>query len=284
MSKTVLERTPSMLFPNSNRHRSAFTLIELLVVIAIIAILAAILFPVFAQAREKARQTACLSNLKQIGTGVMMYVQDYDETFPHRTWRGGAGACFNPADLGVTGAKNPYCSSLTWYWQINSYLKNTGVYACPSAIAPSRNYNLNPTSTNYYGVPIVLNYGINDLIYAYTTDDTSDGSIGTGPVASATITVPASTYFITDSLSETFNAWWMDRVRLANLKDGELGQACNAAKPYDSPSLNAKPTVASNARHQGGVNMVYTDGHVKYRPITQVSCARGTVASEGPNP
>jgi prepilin-type N-terminal cleavage/methylation domain-containing protein/prepilin-type processing-associated H-X9-DG protein len=65
-----------------SRHRNGFTLIELLVVIAIIAILAAILFPVFAQAREKARQATCLSNNKQIALGVMMYTQDYDETLP----------------------------------------------------------------------------------------------------------------------------------------------------------------------------------------------------------
>src|SRR5579864_2083597 len=68
-----------------SRARNGFTLIELLVVIAIIAILAAILFPVFAQAREQARKTSCLSNQKQISTGFLMYVQDYDETFPLRT-------------------------------------------------------------------------------------------------------------------------------------------------------------------------------------------------------
>src|SRR5690348_11021219 len=70
------------------RARRAFTLIELLVVIAIIAILAAILFPVFAQAREAARKATCQSNLKQIGSGLLMYIQDYDETYPVNDYGG----------------------------------------------------------------------------------------------------------------------------------------------------------------------------------------------------
>lgn len=106
--------------------RRGFTLIELLVVIAIIAILAAILFPVFAQAREKARMTACLSNLKQIGTGTMMYVQDFDEHYPNtvawgRTWTG----------VYTVTPSNPQ-SYLYLPDLINPYVKNTGVWFCPS--------------------------------------------------------------------------------------------------------------------------------------------------------
>jgi prepilin-type N-terminal cleavage/methylation domain-containing protein len=97
------------------RSRAAFTLIELLVVIAIIAILAAILFPVFAQARERARQISCVSNMKQLGLAVMMYAQDYDETYPLT------------ANYGV--APDP----TIWPEALQPYIKNQGVFNCPSA-------------------------------------------------------------------------------------------------------------------------------------------------------
>jgi len=93
--------------------RKGFTLIELLVVIAIIAILAAILFPVFARAREKARQTSCLSNIKQTGLGILMYAQDYDEVLVRH--------CYQP----VSGA-------YPWTWAIQPYVRNTQMFKCPS--------------------------------------------------------------------------------------------------------------------------------------------------------
>ena len=104
----------------ANRRRrslSAFTLIELLVVIAIIAILAAILFPVFAQARAKARQTSCLSNFKQGGLSIMMYVQDYDEAMMPMTW-----------EYGVWD----YQVNKAWPQLTQPYIKNWQIFRCPS--------------------------------------------------------------------------------------------------------------------------------------------------------
>jgi prepilin-type N-terminal cleavage/methylation domain-containing protein/prepilin-type processing-associated H-X9-DG protein len=107
-------------------QKRAFTLIELLVVIAIIAILAAILFPVFARARENARRASCMSNLKQIGLGMMMYIQDYDEKFPVDDIR-------PDPQVGWAGALQPY-------------LKSTQIYQCPSeSTGPSSN----PDSWSY---------------------------------------------------------------------------------------------------------------------------------------
>jgi prepilin-type N-terminal cleavage/methylation domain-containing protein/prepilin-type processing-associated H-X9-DG protein len=113
--------------------RRGFTLIELLVVIAIIAILAAILFPVFAKAREKARQTSCLSNLKQLGLGMMMYAQDYDEMTPAISM--GSPTYFptltNPPPDGLA-----YTAGYGWWnsWPlaIYPYVKNAQLYICPS--------------------------------------------------------------------------------------------------------------------------------------------------------
>ena len=109
---------------SSRRKRSAFTLIELLVVIAIIAILAAILFPVFAQAREKARATSCLSNAKQIAIGLQMYLQDYDERFVPTRQSG------DPTDpCGVNGSA---INGTQWNAIIQPYIKNTQIFQCPS--------------------------------------------------------------------------------------------------------------------------------------------------------
>jgi prepilin-type N-terminal cleavage/methylation domain-containing protein len=99
--------------------KRGFTLIELLVVIAIIAILAAILFPVFARAREKARQTSCLSNMKQVGLSVLMYIQDYDETFPMSAY---------------PDANDPTSRTAAYTYDevCQPYIKNTQLFTCPS--------------------------------------------------------------------------------------------------------------------------------------------------------
>jgi prepilin-type N-terminal cleavage/methylation domain-containing protein/prepilin-type processing-associated H-X9-DG protein len=106
----------------SSGQRRGFTLIELLVVIAIIAILAAILFPVFAQARDKARQSACLSNLKQVGLGLQMYSQDWDETLP-------------PANhVHDFGSPKVLERTPSFLGSLIPYTKNRAIFACPSAI------------------------------------------------------------------------------------------------------------------------------------------------------
>src|ERR1700709_2518165 len=107
----------------TQRRESGFTLIELLVVIAIIAILAAILFPVFAQAREKARQATCLSNQKQIGLAILQYNQDYDEEYPT------SYTLYSPGGVPNT---TPDLTPCNWACLALPYIKSTGVFLCPS--------------------------------------------------------------------------------------------------------------------------------------------------------
>jgi len=140
--------------------KRGFTLIELLVVIAIIAILAAILFPVFARAREKARQSSCLSNTKQLGLAFMMYAQDYDETLIPLANGGYGVARYN------------------WYTLIQPYIKNTQILICPSSKSAT------------------ISYGLSFMNIA--ADDTSAGLLGAGAKL-ANIEYPADAAIMTDA-------------------------------------------------------------------------------------
>src|SRR4051812_39870731 len=152
--------------------RRGFTLIELLVVIAIIAILASILFPVFAQAREAARKTSCASNVRQLGTAFLMYVQDYDETFPQVTYSGEAGHT-NPDNFGV----------FRWPWLVLPYIKNMEIYRCPSQSAsfsdPSCGGSCLDPSNSFYGYlwGLLPNYGYN---WGYLAPDPTNAIPGAG--------------------------------------------------------------------------------------------------------
>jgi len=150
------------------RTKKGFTLIELLVVIAIIAILAAILFPVFAKAREKARQASCLSNVKQIMNAAMMYTQDYDEVMTWSVNKWGTGTYADPW--------------VTWVQQLQPYTKNWDVLACPSTKKGAM--------IGYWGEDYTVwpTYAVNNAIWS-----------GAAPVPMAAVQSPADKIYIADS-------------------------------------------------------------------------------------
>lgn len=167
---------------SSGKLRQGFTLIELLVVIAIIAILAAILFPVFARARENARRSSCSSNLKQIGLGLMQYVQDYDEIMPMNNTNEAAGGI--------------------WMDKIQPYIKSYQLFKCPSdSSAAQPAYNTPNTS-----------YGINMVGWGESGGNPNGPSISQSgkPVAMAGIGSPTTTVFAMDCNSAQMASQWAD--------------------------------------------------------------------------
>ena len=133
--------------------RRGFTLIELLVVIAIIAILAAILFPVFARAREKARQSTCLSNVKQLNLGIMMYAQDYDEVLPAYRWNQEP-----PSSVWVDRDNSAATNRHFWAQLVVPYVMNDDIFFCPTQPWDSQTYQ-SGTQKRY------LNYAYNGCMH-----------------------------------------------------------------------------------------------------------------------
>jgi prepilin-type N-terminal cleavage/methylation domain-containing protein/prepilin-type processing-associated H-X9-DG protein len=227
------------------RYRKGFTLIELLVVIAIIAILAAILFPVFAQAREAARKTSCLSNTKQIGSAYMMYVQDYDEHFPpHVTERTApAGTPDTPEDRAPFSYKT----------KLAPYAKSDRIFKCPSAAAwPA------PAPGKWF----TTDYG-NNHNEAYLPGANQQAWYQANPdfgfndyTPLSTIAQPARFILVGDAA----------RASGVPSRGGMYPQPW----AFDDSSLpDDKQQARPVARHQGGVNFAYADGHSKWMRLNQ---------------
>lgn len=240
---------------------SGFTLIELLVVIAIIAILAAILFPVFAQAREKARQTACLSNSKQITLGITMYTQDYDETMP------------------LAFEIN---TSTAWPLRVNPYVKNWDMMFCPSGgnirLPGAWETPANRTPANWQ---FFVQYGYNvtymNKAKADCTDMMLDGNPFGPPTAQAGVEKPGDTVLLVET-GQTSPANLGSSIAYPpggqNASDtctyGDWGATTNMWYGL----YGASDMGFFRARHSDGGNVSFVDGHSKF--LRPGSLAAGT--------
>lgn len=227
--------------------KRAFTLIELLVVIAIISLLAAILFPVFARARENARRTSCLSNMKQIGLGLLAYTQDYDETLV-ADW-------FGP-DTGATDPQGTGQRRYKWMDAIFPYVKNEQVFNCPSHSfignsGPYRYFDYLPSASTKYG-----SYVIN---HSYRGCASGSAICGAGGPWTPPVSHPISTVGEIVSLSDVVvsasTVWVLD-----GNGDFYFGPAIGVISPSTS-----EPRTLQNAieRHLRTINTLFVDGHVK---------------------
>ena len=255
----------------SNTQRRGFTLIELLVVIAIIAILAAILFPVFAKAREKARQASCASNMKQLGLGFIQYIQDNDEKNPN-------GSAYGAG----------------WGGQIFPYVKSTGVYKCPD-----------DTEGIAYGTNLPVSYAFNTaLAGGGTTGALSAENAPASTVLLCEVTGAAAQINVDSAEGHDINAGaifvspGVDGLdsSISNLAPGfndiinddngqdDTGDMTRGITKYATgwmggitPSLAAQNFTGTTGRHTDGSNFLATDGHVKW--LRGIAISPGAAAS-----
>jgi len=254
-----------------------FTLIELLVVIAIIAILAAILFPVFAKVREKARQTSCLSNEKQLGLAIQQYTQDYDEMYP-------SGTSMNWWWGGVVG----------WAGQLYPYVKSDAAYQCPDdaggnpGVSYGMNVNLVIGRTSIWSVskptPVVLSNfqapAKTVVLYEVSCTQTVDPSKAPGTVDNS-------------PFGNGENSWTGGPPGLAMGHNWNTDYATGLFGNISAPGaygLNQNGTyLAPTGRHSGGSNYLLGDGHTKWFPASSVSAGDdnnnpGDAGGTGGNP
>lgn len=225
--------------------RVAFTLIELLVVIAIIALLAAILFPVFARARENARRASCQSNLKQIGMGMIQYSQDYDERVPD-SWYGAGNAASTPGGV-----------RYKWMDVIYPYVKNTQVFTCPSDDKKfTLAEKLTGPSDNDYG-----SYIINAVDWQESMELRGPGS---GGFLMNVIESPATTLWIADGNGQ-FHLTWGNKSNNPAITLNSMNQ-----KQLMGAGTSAPVAGALVERHLDTTDVLYCDGHVKASKLTSL--------------
>ncbi len=206
------------------RKSRGFTLIELLVVIAIIAILAAILFPVFARARENARKATCQSNLKQIGTATMMYLQDYDEKMPFLYVNTGDDTRPIPGWSGSTGRY------IYWAELLYPYVKNGQAFQCPNQILTK---STDMESYYCFPTPYTFNYSLQGM-------------------AQAQITTPAQCMLVGDGVNQLDTRW--TPATMAALYNNQPTGTWPLTTTY----------CTRVRKHSDGYNLAYADGHVKW--------------------
>lgn len=220
------------------RERRAFTLIELLVVIAIIAILAAILFPVFARARENARKTSCLSNLKQIGLGILQYSQDYDEK-QVRGWTG------NDAYMNSDPNANGGGGRWKWMDSIMPYVKSEQMFNCPSD-TPGHEYVYYQSPKNTPGYQHYGSYAQNNTYWQSQSTGQPPTSPGNDGRALSAIASPATTIQTVEGNGDYEFAW-------ENI----------AAQPDIDATKSPRNLYTVTERHLERTNALFCDGHAK---------------------